>query len=420
MKSAIISVGTELLFGKVVNTNAAYLSQELNEMGIDVLYHYTMGDNPARLKRMLEFAMEDCDLLLITGGLGPTEDDLTKETVCEFMGQELVLDEEALRSITEYFSRTKFVFTENNRKQAFMPAGGTTFLNTAGTAPGFAVEKEGKCIICMPGVPREMKVMFQKSAKPYLMQKADACIYSKSVKVFAVGESMVETMLLPFIDGQTDPTIATYAKDGVVEVRVTSKRRTEEEAKAAAEEMAASVCEVLGDAVFSTDGLEIHEEVVNRLVDNNISVSCCEAPTAGMFASWLGKVPGVSAVFDGGYVLYGNGSGSVKLDAPAELEPAGAEMAEFLVKTLSEQTGSRLSIAITGAAGPDPAGDTPVGTYHIAVIFDGDLILKSYSKTGRTRELNREFMTQTMFDLIRRIIDGKSTDLPEKSTAKNL
>ena len=238
MKSAVISVGTELLFGQIVNTNAAYLSQELNDMGVDVLYHYTMGDNPQRFRRVMEFAMQDCDLFLITGGLGPTEDDLTKETLCDMLGEKLVVHQPTVEYINAFFERVQMKMTENNMKQTLVPEHAVVFRNLNGTAPGFAVEKDGRTFICMPGVPREMKRMFQDSVKPYLMKMADAYIISRSLRVFGVGESLVETMLLQFIDGQTDPTIATYAKEGEVEIRITSKRRRKQEAVEAVDDMA--------------------------------------------------------------------------------------------------------------------------------------------------------------------------------------
>lgn len=411
MRSAIISVGTELLFGKVVNTNAAYLSQELNEMGIDVMYHYTMGDNPKRLARTLGFALEDCDMLLITGGLGPTEDDLTKETVCEYMGEDLIKDERLVDELKAYFERTGYIYTENNMKQAYVPKNGTVFRNTEGTAPGFAVENDGKCIICMPGVPREMKAMFTKSVKPYLLKKADAHIFSRSVKVFGVGESLTETMLLPFIDGQTDPTIATYAKEGVVEVRITSKRRTQQEAEAAVDEMLSGVMGVLGDSVFTCDGLELEEELAKRLINENITAALCESPTAGMAASLLAKIPGVSAVFKGGYVVYDEDAAINIMNIPAEIIKEhtiySSAAADAMAKMLYEKTGCRLCAAVTGVAGPDAVcGFTP-GMYNISVLLDGKMYSRKYNRRGRTRELNREFMSQSLFDMILRILDGR-------------
>ena len=411
MKSAILAVGTELLFGKVVNTNAAYLSQELNNMGIDVIYHYTMGDNPERLRRVLEFAMQDCDLVLCTGGLGPTEDDLTKETICEFFDDKLVLNQEAMDSMVKFFGSLGRQFTENNYKQAYMPENGTVFQNGAGTAPGFAVEKDGKYIICMPGVPREMKYMFEHEVKPFLMKLSDAYIYSKNLKVFGLGESTVETRLLHLIDGQTDPTIATYAKEGEVEVRITSKRTTLEEAQAAVDKMVDEVLDAIGLYIYSTEGKEIYEEVAQKLFDRNITISCCESPTAGIFSASLAKVPGISKVFDRGLVTYSPRSkmDEVGLEAGTEalIMPYGEAAARMMAQNLQMKTKSRLCIAISGVAGPDMIGDLKPGTYFISIIFDGKQTTKKFFHHGRTRQMNREFMALTMFDMINRVLDDK-------------
>ena len=411
MKTAIISVGTELLFGSIVNTNAAYLSQELNGMGIDVLYHYTMGDNPGRLKRTLKFALEDCDLILITGGLGPTEDDLTKETVCELMGFELKKDEKIAADMAEFFKKVGFTFTENNLKQAWLPEGGTIFDNTEGTAPGFALEKDGKCIICMPGVPREMTAMFQKAAKPYLLKKADACIYSRAVRVFGVGESLVETMLLPFIDGQNDPTIATYAKEGIVEIRVTSKRKTEEEAKAAVEEMLEGVVNTLGDSVFTTHGEELQDRLTGLLEEKNLSIACFEGPSGGLFSAWLTQQKSLINLFRGAYTAENaeSAAGIMGIDPAAFSEkdlysPAGSER---LASAVRAKLGADISMAVTGNAGPEEYEGCKPGSYYISIIYDGKTCSKEFYHKGRRRALNRDFMTQTVFDMLLKLLDGR-------------
>ena len=251
MKSAILSVGTELLFGQVVNTNAAFLSQQLNHLGIDVMYHYTVGDNPQRLRDMIEMAFEDCDLVITTGGLGPTQDDMTKEIACETLGDELVLHQESMDQLEEMFRKGNRVMTENNRKQAWMPSRATVFDNDAGTAPGFALERDGKIIACLPGPPREMKRMFERRLKPYLESLSDDAIYYRQIRTFGIGESQLETKLLPLINVQTDPTIATYAKEGESAVRIASKRKTKEEAKAAVDAMLEEVKEYIGEYIYS-------------------------------------------------------------------------------------------------------------------------------------------------------------------------
>ena len=237
MKSAILSVGTELLFGQITNTNSVFLSQQLNYLGVDVMYHYTVGDNPKRLAEMIRQAFTDCDLIITTGGLGPTQEDLTKEIAAEVLHDELVLHEDTLNELEEYFKRMNRVMTENNKKQAYLPSRAVMFDNDAGTAPGFALEENKKTIICLPGPPREMTRMFERKVKPYLEEKSESIIYYKMLRTFGIGESMLETELQQWIDGQTDPTLATYAKEGEACLRITSKRRTMEEATAAVEDM---------------------------------------------------------------------------------------------------------------------------------------------------------------------------------------
>jgi nicotinamide-nucleotide amidase len=222
MKSAILSVGTELLFGQITNTNSVFLSQQLNDLGIDVMYHYTVGDNPKRLAEMIKQAFTDCDLILTTGGLGPTQDDLTKEIAAEVLHDELVLHEDLLKGLEDYFSQINREMTENNKKQAYLPSRALMFDNDAGTAPGFALEENGKTIICMPGPPREMTRMFERTVKPYLESKSESVIYYKMLRTFGIGESKLEADLEQWIDGQTDPTLATYAKEGEACLRITS------------------------------------------------------------------------------------------------------------------------------------------------------------------------------------------------------
>lgn len=419
MKSAILAVGTELLLGQVTNTNAAYLSQELNNLGIDVIYHYTMGDNPERLKRVLAFAMEDCDLILFTGGLGPTEDDLTKETIADAIGAKLVLNKEALDSMQTFFERMHMNMTDNNVKQAYLPEHSTVFQNGAGTAPGFATENHGQFIIALPGVPREMKHMFERSVRPFLQNLSRDFICSRSIRTFGLGESLVETELLSLIEAQTDPTIATYAKEGVVEIRVTSKRKTEEEARRAADAMVEDVRQILKGYVFSVDGLEIYEEVGRKLLERNITVSVCEAPTAGLFAGNLVRVPGISAVFDRGLITYSDGSKIEELNLRPDLfevySPFSKKGVEHMVKGLRAKTGSRLCIVCTGMAGPETRGNVSSGLYYISVLFDGVLHTRSFLHNGRTRQLNREYMTLTMFAMVNHILEG--TEMPELESA---
>lgn len=408
MKTAILTVGTEILFGQIVNTNAAYLSEQLNHLGYDVMYHYTVGDNPGRLHDLIELAFRDCDLILTTGGLGPTQDDLTKEVICETMGDHLVVNHDCMAELRAYAARRNRVLTENNYKQANMPSRAIVLPNDAGTAPGLALERDGKWIISMPGPPREMTNMFQKQVKPLLQKWQDSVIYYRQIRTFGLGESLMETKLLPLIDGQTDPTIATYAKEGECSLRIASKRPTEEEAKAAVEEMTDKVNAIIGEYIYSYDNEELVDVVGRLLKEKNITVSCAESCTGGLFAGALTDVPGISAVFERGIVTYTNrakmeelGVSAATLDAyGAVSEETAAEMAEGLAK----KTGSDICVSVTGVAGPDPSEGKPVGLIYIGLTYKGQTRVTQVQRHNSSRKWNRNYAVLTMLHEIYQMI----------------
>ncbi|MGI6205653.1 MAG: competence/damage-inducible protein A [Anaerovoracaceae bacterium] len=415
MKSAVISIGTELLFGSIVNTNAAWLSKELNELGIDVIYHYTMGDNPDRLKRVLDLASEDCDMIICSGGLGPTEDDLTKETVCDFLGEKLVYDESIEQNMYKKYERLNLKFSDNNRKQCYVPQNGKVFQNDAGMAPGFALKSNNKIYICMPGVPLEMKTMWSHYVKPYLIGLENAYIVSRHIEVFGLGESLAETMLIDLIDNQTDPTIATYAKEGTVELRVTSKRSTRAEAENAVGRMTKQIMDIVGDYVFSVDGETVGQAAARKLLEKNITISCAESPTAGLFAAKLADTPGISAVLDRCYAVYSEKSIVEELGVDQGLLDKytmfGSEAAEAMAKGVYARTGSGMCVAITGLAGPDGYKDLGPGTFSISIYYDGKLTTKSFRHNGWTRQLTRNLMADAALDMMIYVLDGR--EIPE-------
>ena len=292
MKTSIIAVGTELLFGQTVNTNATYLSKNLNLMGFDVMYHFVVGDNPARLREKIGQAYEDTDLVILTGGLGPTQDDLTKEMVADYFGAEMYFDERAADEIKAFYASRGGKMPENNLKQAYLPEGCTPLYNASGTAPGFAYEKDGKVVMCFPGPPRELKWLFENGGRQYLEKFMDKKMYYRVIRTIGRGESDLEMDLMPLIDGQTDPTIATYAKEGECTLRIASQRDTIEEAKAAVDEMTGKVNELIGEYIYSYDDEELEEVVVRLLKEKHLRITSAESATAGMFASSLAEVPG--------------------------------------------------------------------------------------------------------------------------------
>lgn len=409
MKTAILSVGTEILFGQIVNTNTVYLSQQMNMLGFDVMYHYTVGDNPKRVEEMIGLAFQDCDLILTTGGLGPTQDDLTKEVACKALDDTLVMMDDVLEEITKYFKTLGREMTENNKKQAIMPSRATVFHNDAGTAPGFALEKDGKYIICMPGPPREMKRMFQKSVVPFLQSMIDGALYYRQIRFFGIGESMLETQLLDLIDNQTDPTLATYAKEGECSLRIASKRATEEEAEHAVDEMLEKVKERVGHYIYSCDDEELAQVVADRLMEQGLTLSSAESCTGGMFASTMTDIPGISQCFDRGLVTYSNQAKMEELGVSAgTLEKFGAvseETALEMVEGLKRVSGSDVCISVTGIAGPGGGSEEkPVGLVYIGFSYGDKKICKKIQMRNVNRSWNRHYTLLCMLNVIYRNI----------------
>lgn len=409
MKTAILSVGTEILFGQIINTNTVYLSQQMNMLGFDVMYHYTVGDNPKRVEEMIDLAFQDCDLILTTGGLGPTQDDLTKEVACKALDDTLVMMDDVLEEITKYFKTLGREMTENNKKQAIMPSRATVFHNDAGTAPGFALEKDGKYIICMPGPPREMKRMFQKSVVPFLQSMIDGALYYRQIRFFGIGESMLETQLLDLIDNQTDPTLATYAKEGECSLRIASKRATEEEAEHAVDEMLEMVKERVGHYIYSCDNEELAQVVADRLMEQGLTLSSAESCTGGMFASTMTDIPGISQCFDRGLVTYSNQAKMEELGVSAgTLEKFGAvseETALEMVEGLKRVSGSDVCISVTGIAGPGGGSEEkPVGLVYIGFSYGDKKICKKIQMRNVNRSWNRHYTLLCMLNVIYRNI----------------
>lgn len=409
MKSAILSVGTELLFGQITNTNTVFLSQKLNLLGFDVMYHYTVGDNPARLEEIIKTAFQDCDLIITTGGLGPTQDDLTKEIACRTLGDELVLHKESMERLEQNFNRMNRPMTENNKKQAYMPSRAVVFDNDQGTAPGFALEQDGKMIICMPGPPREMTAMFENKVLPYLEEKSESTIYYRMVRMFGIGESMLETKLLPLIDGQTDPTLATYAKEGECCLRIASKRSSKEEAKAAVDEMLEKVKDIIGEYIYSCDDQELVNVVAEKLMEKNLTLSSAESCTGGMFSAAMTGISGISKVFDRALVTYSNEAKMQELGVKQEtLQAYGAvseETAREMAEGLFRASGSDVCISVTGIAGPEGGTlEKPVGLVYIGAHYQGKTYCRKVQIRNINRNWNRNYAVLSMLDVINRLI----------------
>jgi len=409
--ASLIAVGTELLFGQVVNTNAAYISERLQLLGVSVLYHHTVGDNPGRARKTLELAASESGIVITTGGLGPTQDDITKDLIAELAGRKLVHDDEAYRRLDEIMrSFGRINYTENNLKQALVPEGAVVFYNEVGTAPGFALETDKNTFIAMPGPPREMKDMMQRSVIPYIATKSDAVIFSKLLRFYGIGESALETALLPIIDGQTDPTVATYAKEGECAIRISSMRGTESEAKAAVEEACAHARELAGEYLYNEEDKDYPQVIVEMLRRKGLRLASAESCTGGLFSGAITSVAGSSEVFDRAYVVYSNESKVECLGVSGETldkygavsEPCVREMAQGAL----ERSRADIAVAVTGIAGPGGGTDEkPVGTVFFAIAGKGrECVSRARVFRDRGRRVNRHVCVLELCSLIREFL----------------
>lgn len=402
MKCTIMSVGTEILFGSIVNTNTVYLSQQMNQLGIDVMYHITVGDNPLRLKDMIHHAYLDCDLIITTGGLGPTQDDLTKEMIAEAFEEKIVTFPDQLEILTNHFKKYNRPMTDNNLKQANFPENAIIFPNPNGTAPGFALEKNGKLIVSMPGPPKEMLAMFENEVKPFLEKRSEGVIYYKVIRTLNLGESALETKLLDLINGQSDPTLATYAKDYESTLRIASKRKTATEAKQAVEEMLVKVKEKIGDSIYSDNDEELSDIVLKKLMKKEMRLSAAESCTGGFFSKIVTDMAGASSIFDRGIVTYSNQAKmdelGVKQESLTRFGAVSEEVALEMAEGLYKKTKSDVCISITGIAGPEGGSEEkPVGLIFIGLCYKGECSCYKYQLRNSSRKYIRGNAVRHMF-----------------------
>ena len=375
-KSAeILAIGTELLMGNTVNTNATYIARGLAQNGVNVFHQAVVGDNPKRLLESLNLAFSRSDIVITTGGLGPTYDDLTKETIAGFFGRDLVMDEESLHQIEEFFKKIGREMSDNNRKQAMMPQGCTIFPNPNGTAPGCAIEQDGKIAFMLPGPPREMKPMFDNYVIPYLMKDSDTVLASKMIHLFGIGESMLEHKLHDVMVSSTNPTLAPYAKSGEVMLRVTARVGRDENADTILQPMIDKVAEVAGEYIYGIDIGDLQTAAVTRLKEKGLHVATAESCTGGYISKRITEVDGASAVFDCGVCSYANEIKEKVLGVSHEtLMNHGAvseQCAKEMAAGIRRVSGAEIGVATTGIAGPGGGTATkPVGLVYVAVDSD--------------------------------------------------
>ena len=405
MKAEIITVGTEILLGDILNTNCRYLSRELAAMGIEMYYQITVGDNEERLLKTLDESLNRSDIVICTGGLGPTEDDITKEVCAKYFGYELELNKPSLDAMIERFKHMNRVPTKNNEKQAYFPKEAYILKNDNGTAPGCIMEKEGKMIVVLPGPPREMEPMFENYVKPYLSKLTDDVIESEVLRIIGVGESKVENDILDIIDSQTNPTIATYAKGYECTLRITAKAKSVEEAKELIKPMSDEMKRRFGQSLYATGETSIEEVVSKMLVENNLKIAVAESCTGGMVSASLINYPGISSVFMDGCVTYSNEAKMKSLGVKKEtLDVYGAvsdKCAKEMASGVAARYNTNIGIATTGIAGPDGGTDEkPVGLVYFGIYINGKVISKKYVFNG-DRQGVRERATRTILNDLR-------------------
>ena len=409
MRTEIIAVGTELLLGEIVNTDAPMIAQGLAELGIGVYFQTVCGDNPDRLKSVLEVAKQRADLIITTGGLGPTADDLTKETIAAAFGKGLVRDEESMARLREHFKgRT---MTKNNEKQADVPEGCTVFQNDWGTAPACAFEGEGCLVIMLPGPPRECTPLFREKVMPFLEKRRGGALCSRYVKVFGMGESEMASRLSRQMDTWENPTAAPYAKEGECLVRITAMGKNKEEAFAMTEPAVREVRQVLGDVVYGVDVDSLEQVVVQEMTARGLTLATAESCTGGLMGKRITDVPGASACYLGGVVSYHNEVKENLLGVRHETlmtkgavsEDTACQMAQGVRKAL----GADIGISTTGVAGPGGGTpEKPVGLIYVGISTGDRTWAVRILRPRQSRESLRRLASSTAFDLVRRHLEG--------------
>lgn len=396
MKAEIIAVGSELLLGQITNTNAAFISARLAEAGIDVYYHTVVGDNPNRLDEAITIAQNRADLIIFSGGLGPTKDDLTKETIAKKLGVILESDHDALVSIEAYFKRTGRTMTDNNKKQALVLSGSTVLVNNHGMAPGMAIKKNGKCYILLPGPPHEMQPMFEKEAIPYLLGTSGnkEVIVSRVLKFYGIGEAELEYRVQSILDGQTNPTVAPLASPDSVILRLTAKAESVEAAHKLITPVESEIRSIVGQFIYGIDEDTLSSKAAELLLGNGLTIAAAESLTAGLFMAELADEPGISSSLKGGVVVYDEHAKKEQLDIPGSLLDeygvVSSECAAALARSVKRKFSSDIGIGLTGAAGPDPHDGKPVGTVWIGIAYKDDEVKTYKLDLSGSRNANRK------------------------------
>lgn len=408
----IISVGTELLLGDILNTDAQFLAQELAKLGFSVMHQSVVGDNHDRLLASLNHAAQRSDIIILSGGLGPTPDDITKEVACEFFSKELVLHKESLERMTKYFTNKGLEMPESNKKQAMLPADCVVFENNNGTAPGLGMEKDGKHILLLPGPPRELKPMFFESAVPYLKRFSDKIIISHNVRTFGIGESTMSQLVEDLLESE-NPTVAPYAKDGEALLRVTAMADNEAEADRLCAPVIEEITKRLGDYIYGIDLTCIEEAVVALLKEKGMKLATAESCTGGLIGKRITNISGASSVFDCGIISYSNEIKHKILGVSEDdLKKYGAvseQVAKQMAQGVLKLSGADIAVSVTGIAGPNSDGtDKPVGLSYIGLAHKNGVEVKKLMTGRNDRDYNRYVNASNALNMVRMYLRGEN------------
>ena len=406
MKAELISIGTELLLGDIVNTNAQFLAKELAILGIDVYHQCVIGDNEERVLKSFKEAFERCDIIITTGGLGPTQDDLTKELGAKYFNKKMVLHEPSLEWIKKYLDIKSEEVLEANKNQAYFPEGSIILPNERGTAPGAIISENNKTLIILPGPPKEMESMFKNHVVKYLSDLTGEVIKSRTLRIFGIGESLMAKKVNDIIQGSTNPTVAPYAKDYEVTLRVTAKEKSEEKCDSLINTKCDEINDILGEYIYGEGDNSLDIVVAEILCEKKLSVSTAESCTGGMIASTLISYPGISSVFKEGAVTYTNESKIKRLGVSEEtIKKFGAvskETAKEMAEGIAKVANTDIGIATTGLAGPGGATkDKPVGLVYIGLFIKGKTIVQKFNFNG-DRESIRKKTTMNALNILRK------------------
>jgi nicotinamide-nucleotide amidase len=407
MKAEIIAIGTELLLGQIVNTNAQFISEQLAQLGVPVYYHSVVGDNRDRLLTQLEISAARSDILIFTGGLGPTKDDLTKETIAQFLNSRLIMDQQAMDQITQFFQKRKVFMTENNKRQALVLEGSHILPNETGLAPGMALEWEGKHFILFPGPPNELHPMFLNHATQYFktILPYQKVVYSRVMRFCGIGESALETKLQDLIDQQTSPTLAPLAKEGEVTLRLTSYAADQEEAEQEMSSLVQEITSRVGEYLYGWDEDSLESVLVALLSEQGLTLSIAESCTGGLLSHTITKVAGSSQVFSGGLVCYSTQSKQEQLQVPQDLlerdGAVSAATARSLADEVKKKFGTQIGVSVTGVAGPNTQEEKPIGLVYIGISLPDRTVVKEVQLSGKRVAIQQRAAKTALYYLLK-------------------